>query len=149
MHRSQRFTGGNRRLASRPQHGCRYHGSWTYTAELQVTNTVAADRDRSDPAGWTGHRPRPTASRRRPPSSQSGSRTSRAPTAVTPATLRVLRYLVPVVWKTTGQERNGPAANARLDIRLRHRHVPHLPSPHGQDHEEPGVMAPPPSDART
>jgi len=44
MHRSQRFAGGNRRVPSRPQHGCRYHGSWTYTAELQVTNTVAGQR---------------------------------------------------------------------------------------------------------
>ena len=60
----------------------------------------------------------------------------------------VLRYLVPVVWKTTGQEEAG--GSERLpDIRPRHRQVPHLPSPHDQDHEEPGVTAPPPSDART
>ena len=36
------FTGGNRRPASRPQRGCRYHDSWICTADLQVTDTVAA-----------------------------------------------------------------------------------------------------------
>jgi hypothetical protein len=51
-----------------------------------------------------------------------------------------------VVWKTTGQERSSERPS---DIRPRHRHVPHLPPPHDQDHEEPGVTAPPPSDART
>jgi hypothetical protein len=92
----------------------------SYRSPTQWPRTETARTLPGGPGTDRGRQPRGGGRRAR----KTGSRTSRAPTAVTPATLRVLRYLVPVVWKTTGQERNGPAANARLDIRPRHRQVP-------------------------